>query len=327
MKHISILVPKGAVALGCIEGSFILFTKANDFLASRGKPPLFNVQLVGLNREAQVYDRLFSVRPDVTIEGIRKTDLIIIPAVNGDKDEVIAANKRFLPWIVRHHKAGAEVASLCVGAFLLAATGLLKGKTCATHWSAEDEFRRRFPDVNLQSGTIITDEGGIYSSGGALSFWNLLLYLIEKYTDRDLAILASKFYEIEIDRDSQSVFLIFNGQKEHQDDSVKKVQEFIEGNYHRRITVDLLCGTFAVGRRSLERRFKQATGNTVLEYIQRVKIEAAKKSFETSRKNINEVMNGVGYSDTKAFRTVFRRITGISPMDYRHRYHREIVSA
>ena len=184
-----------------------------------------------------------------------------------------------------------------------------------------------FPDVKLVQETIITDEGGIYSSGGALSFWNLLLYLLEKYTNRDIAIAASKFYEIEIDRVSQSVFLIFNGQKTHRDDSVKKVQEFIEGNYGRRITVDQLCDTFAVGRRSLERRFKEATGNTVSQYIQRVKIEAAKKSFETSRKNINEVMYEAGYSDTKSFRMVFRKITGMSPMSYRNRYNREIVSA
>ena len=103
MKHVSILVPRGAVNLGCIEGSFILFTKANDFLAEKGRQPLFTVQLVGLTREAQVYDRVFSVRPDITIEKVRKTDLIIIPAVNGDKADVIASNKRFLPWIVRQH--------------------------------------------------------------------------------------------------------------------------------------------------------------------------------------------------------------------------------
>jgi transcriptional regulator GlxA family with amidase domain len=327
MKHVSILVPKGAVALSCIDGAFVLFNKTNDFLAGKGKQPLFDVQLVGLTPAAQVYDRLFTVRPDVTIDKVRRTDLIIIPAVNGDRAEVIAANKGFLPWVARQHASGAEVASLCVGAFLLAATGLLNGRKCATHWSAAGDFRKLFPEVNLMPDHIITDEGGIYTSGGAHSFWNLLLYIIEKYTDREIAILASKFYEIEIDRDSQAPFMIFNGQKDHQDESVRKAQEFIEGNYQGRITVDQLCQVFAVGRRSLERRFKKATGNTVSQYIQRVKIEAAKKRFETSRKNINEVMYEVGYSDTKAFRTVFRKTTGMSPMDYRNRYNREVASA
>ncbi|MGD0726489.1 MAG: DJ-1/PfpI family protein [Spirochaetia bacterium] len=294
MKHISILVPRGAAALSCIEGSFIMFTKANDFLASRGRQPLFKVQLVGLSSEPQVYDRLFSVRPDVTIAEVHRTDLIVIPAVNGDRAEVIESNRGFLPWIVRQYKGGAEVASLCVGAFLLAATGLLKGRKCATHWLAANDFRKLFPDVSLVSDKIITDEGGIYSSGGALSFWNLLLYLVEKYTDRAVAIFASKFYEIEMDRDSQSSFLIFNGQRDHQDAAVKKVQEFIESNYHNK---------------------------------KRVRIEAAKRSLETSRKNINEVMYEAGYSDTKAFRTIFSRIAGMSPMDYRHRYNKEAALA
>ena len=327
MRHVSILVPRGAAALGCIEGSFILFTKTNDFLAARGRQPLFKVQLVGLSGDAQVYDRLFSVRPEVTIERVQKTDLIIIPAVNGDMGEVISMNKGFLPWIVRQYKGGAEIASLCVGAFLLAATGLMKGKQCATHWLSANDFRRRFPDVKLVSESIITDEGGIYTSGGAHSFWNLLLYLVEKYTDREIAIYASKFYEIEIDRDKQSPFLIFKGQKDHADDAVKKAQELIEAGYRERITVDQLCTTLAVGRRSLERRFKQATGNTVSEYIQRVRIEAAKKGLETGRKNVNEVMFEAGYSDTKAFREVFRRFAGMSPLDYRTRYNREAFTA
>ncbi len=327
MRHVSILVPRGAATLGCIEGSFALFTKTNDFLAARGKPPLFNVQLVGITGEAQVYDRLFSVRPDVTIENILKTDLIIIPAVNGDQDEVLSMNKAFLPWIVRQYKGGAEVASLCVGAFLLAATGLMKGRQCATHWLSANDFRKRFPDVTLVSESIITDEAGMYTSGGAHSFWNLLLYLVEKYTDREIAIYASKFYEIEMHRDTQSPFLIFKGQKDHGDDTVKKAQELIEASYQERITVDRLCRTLAVGRRSLERRFKHATGNTVSDYIQRVRVEAAKRSLETGRKNVNDVMYEAGYSDTKAFREVFRKIAGMSPADYRTRYNREAITA
>ncbi len=161
----------------------------------------------------------------------------------------------------------------------------------------------------------------------AVAFLVMALYLIEKYTDRDMAIFASKFYEIEIDRDSQSPFLIFSGQRDHRDDTVRRTQEFIEGNYNSRITVERLSYMFGVGRRSLERRFKTATGNTVTEYIQRVRIEAAKKSLETRRKTINEVMYDVGYSDTKAFRTVFRKVTGVSPMDYRNRYGKEAAFA
>ncbi len=325
MKHISILVPKGAVALSCIEGPFILFNKVNEFSVNTGKQPLFQVQLVGLSKDMQVYDRLFRVSPDVTTKEVSKTDLIIIPAVNGNMNEVIESNKDFFPWINNQHAKGAEVASLCVGAFLLASTGLLKGKKCSTHWSAVENFKQLFPDVDLVSDKIITDENGIYSSGGANSFWNLLLYLLEKYTNREMAVLFSKYYEIEIDRFSQSPFIMFTGQSGHNDEPVKKAQAFIEKNVADKISVEDLASKFAIGRRNFERRFKKATSNTPVEYIQRVKIEAAKKSLEVSRKNVTEVMYDVGYSDTKAFRTVFKKITGMSPIDYRNKYNKESI--
>ena len=197
--------------------------------------------------------------------------------------------------------------------FLLASTGLLNGKKCSTHWGFQNEFREMFPDVEVVEGSIITEENRIYSSGGANSYWNLLLHLVEKYTDRETAILASKYFAIDIDRESQTAFAMFKGQKNHTDDAVKKAQEFIEKNIQEKISVDELAELVSVGRRSFERRFKLATNNTVLEYIQRIKVEAAKRSFENSRKNINEVMFDVGYTDTKAFRTIFKKITGLTP--------------
>ncbi len=325
MKHISILVPQGAAVLGCIEGALKTFTIANTFLENQGKQALFRVKLVGLTKEVRVYDKLFTVQPDYAISEVEKTDLIIIPPVNGMMEKVISLNKDFFPWIKKQYIGGAEVASLCVGSFLLASTGLLKGKKCSTHWIAENDFRKMFPDVHLVSDKVITDEQGIYSSGGANSFWNLLLYIVEKYASRDLAVQIAKYYEIEIDRDNQSSFIMFKGQKDHEDEQIKKAQEFIENNFYAKITVDQLASMLAIGRRNLERRFKKATSNTVVEYIQRVKVEAAKMSLESSRENVNEVMYKVGYSDTKAFRTTFKKITGLSPIQYRTKYNREMT--
>jgi transcriptional regulator GlxA family with amidase domain len=114
---------------------------------------------------------------------------------------------------------------------------------------------------------------------------------------------------------------MFNGQKEHVDEPIKEAQNYIESMVSERISVGELALRFAIGRRHFERRFKKATNNTPVEYIQRVKIEAAKKHFETSLKNVNEVMYDVGYSDTKAFRTMFKKITGLSPLDYKNRYN------
>ena len=288
-------------------------------------PPLFKVQLVGLSKETTLTGGLFTANTDATIQDIKKTDLIIIPAIDGEIKSAIKANEAFIPWIVKQYKGGSEIASLCLGAFLLASTGLLSGRKCATHWMAENEFRTMFPDVNLVTEKIITDEQGIYSSGGAFSYLNLILYLIEKYAGRDIAILSAKVFAIEIDRDSQLSFTIFQGQKEHDDEPIKKAQEFIEKNYQDRITVDQLTTMLAIGRRNFERRFKKATSNTVVEYMQRVKIEAAKKGLENSRKNVSELMYEVGYTDTKAFRTTFKKITGLSPVEYKHKYNKEAM--
>ncbi|RRB07323.1 GlxA family transcriptional regulator [Larkinella rosea] len=321
MKHISILVPKGAI-LGSLEGTRQLFTQVNQFFAMKGEPPVFKVQLVGLTKETPLSGGLFTVNADAVLDEIEKTDLIVIPALDGDLRVALERNRDFIPWITDQYKAGSEVASLCLGAFLLASTGLLKGRQCATHWMATNEFRQLFPDVNLVTERIITDELGIYSSGGAFSYLNLILYLIEKYAGRDIAVLSAKVFAIEIDRATQSPFTIFQGQKEHEDEPVKKAQEFIEKNFQDKITIDQLAEMHALGRRNLERRFKKATSNTVAEYIQRVKIEAAKKNLEISQKNINEIMYDVGYSDTKAFRTIFKKITGLSPIEYRNKYNK-----
>ena len=178
-----------------------------------------------------------------------------------------------------------------------------------------------FPDVNLVTEKVVTDENGIYTSGGAYSYLMLVLYLIEKYAGRAAAVFCAKVFAIDIDRESQSPFMMFTGQKEHEDQAIKKAQAFIEGNFNQRITVDELASMFSLSRRNLERRFKRATANTVVEYIQRVKIEAAKMSLESTSENVNEVMYKVGYTDTKAFRTTFKKITGISPIQYRTKYN------
>ncbi len=322
MKNISILVPERA-RLSSIEIPRHAFTEVNDISIAEGKPPLFNVQMAGLTKVIQLNDGLYSIKTDVLLKDVEKTDLIIVPAMQGNLQEALRLNREFIPWIIKQYKSGAEVASLCVGAFLLAATGLLKGKQCSTHWRAANDFRAVFPDVNLVVDKILTDEQGIYSSGGSFSSSNLILYLVEKYAGRDIAVRCSKLFQIDIERDSQSPFIMFRGQKEHKDEPVKKAQEFIEVNFKKKITVDQLSDIFGIGRRTFERRFKAATFNSIVEYMQRVKVEAAKKQLESGRKTVNEVMYEVGYTDNKAFRDVFKKIAGMSPVDYRNRYNNE----
>jgi transcriptional regulator GlxA family with amidase domain len=322
MQHITILV-SGQSNLTSIESPRMAFLAVNEYLQYNGKEPLFQVQLAGLSDEVSLDNGKYTIHGDVSVDRLKKTDLIIIPAFVDMAGRGLEQNKAFIPWILQQYKSGAEVASLCVGAFLLAATGLLNGRECSTHWRAVERFRDMFPEVNLVTDRIITDECGIYTSGGAFSSANLVLYLIEKYAGRDAAIYCSKLFQVDMERATQSPFTIFYGQKDHEDEPVKKAQEFIESNYQEKISVDQLTSMVALSRRNLERRFKKATSNTVTEYIQRVKVEAAKMNLESGRKNVNEVMYEVGYVDVKAFRTIFRKITGLSPLQYRNKYRRE----
>lgn len=321
MITISIVVPENSVVQAIADPQYC-FNSVNMFLAEAGKKPLFTVELVGVKKLIRLNKGNYAVYPDKLLKETEKTDLVIIPAIYGDMHAAIQSNNKLLPWIVQQYKNGAEIASLCVGAFLLASTGLLDGKKCSTHWSFVRHFSEMFPEVQVQDGHIITEENGIYSSGGANSYWNLLLHLVEKYVDREMAIQVSKYFAIDISRSTQSVFSMFKGQKLHSDEAIMAAQEYIETNVDLKLSVDELAEKVAVGRRSFERRFRKATNNSILEYIQRVKIEAAKRSFESSRKQINEVMVDVGYSDTKAFRVAFKKITGFSPVEYRRKYNK-----
>ena len=331
MKHLTILVPDGENNLSSIVGAYKIFSRANQYWSQTlaGKEnngqALFKIELASLSKEVEFYEGLFTVKPHTHISAIGKTDLIIIPSLNHNYQKAVEGNQPLIDWIEQQYKHGAEIASICTGAFMLAASGLLDGKNCSTHWLAADDLRTMYPKVNLQTDQLITDENGIYTNGGAYSFLNLIIYLVEKYFDRQTAIFCSKVFQIEMDRNSQSTFSIFTGQKLHGDEMVEQAQLYIETNPHEKISVDYLGNRLAVGRRNFDRRFIKATGNTPVEYGQRVKIESAKKAMETSRKTINEIMYEVGYSDVKAFREVFRKITGMSPLEYRSRYNKEAV--
>lgn len=325
MKHITIIVPDGQNNLSSIVGAYKIFTRANAYWKETGRKELFKIELAGISKKVEFYEGLFTVKPHTNISSVIKTNLIIIPSLNHNYQNAVKGNQLVIDWLEQQYKHGAEIASICTGAFLLASSGLLDGRTCSTHWAAADNFRTMFPKVNLQTDKLITDENGIYTNGGAYSFLNLMIYLVEKYYDRQTAIFCSKVFQIEMGRQSQSAFIIFKGQKLHGDEMVQQAQEYIETNIDEKISIEHLSSRFAVGRRNFDRRFIKATGNTPVEYSQRVKIESAKRAFETSRKTINEVMYEVGYSDVKAFREVFRKITGMSPLEYRGKYNKEAV--
>ncbi len=329
MKHLTIIVPDGQGNLSTIAsivGAYEIIAHANKYWKELGHGDLFKVELAGISTRSEHFENLVTVKPQNHISAITHTNLIIIPSSSFQSpDGATKGNKMLIDWIANQYKHGAEVASMCTGAFMLASSGLLNGKSCSTHWSAAEKFRALFPEVRLQPDKLITDENGIYTNGGGYSFLNLMLYLVEKYYDRQTAIFCSKMFEIEMDRNSQSTFTIFTGQKMHGDEMVKKAQAYIESNLRERISFEKLSSRFFVSRRNFDRRFVKATGNSPLEYSQRVRVESAKRALETGRRTINEVMDQAGYSDVKAFREVFRKITGMSPLEYRNRYNKEAM--
>jgi len=323
MKQLAILLPNRATSSSSLILTIEAIERANEYFIERGKGAVFRTTLIGDAKGNIVKHGSFSMHQDKSFDEVMKTDMIIVPSLGDNIETSLKQNKRMIDWVKSQYKEGSEVVSLCTGAFILASAGLLNGKQCSTHWRAAEVFKRLYPEVNLTIEKIITEEHGVYTSGGAIFSMNLILHIIEKYYDRETAIYCAKISGVDLDRNNQSDFIIFSGQKSHKDDEIKKAQLFIEKNIGNKIIVAELSAKVSIDRRTFDRRFKKATGNSPLEYMQRIKVEAAKKSFESTRKNVNEVMYDVGYSDLKAFRNIFRKITGLSPLEYRNKYNKE----
>ncbi|NJN27480.1 MAG: helix-turn-helix domain-containing protein [Cyclobacteriaceae bacterium] len=322
MKRISLIAPEGEFSIVNLDLSRQLFQWVND----NSPTAIFDIEIIGLSPEVKPTGQIYSVKTDRLVHEVRQTDVVIIPATFGNPEEVLKMNQELVPWIMKQYNSGADLVSMCVGAFFLGSMGLLDGKRCSTHWASVNDFKQLYPHAILEDERIVSESDRIFTSGGALAFTNLLIYLMERYAGREIAIMAAKAYMIDIDRVSQSPFAVFTGLKTHQDNEVLKAQEFIESHFQEKFTVDEICKEVGLGRRSFERRFKNSTANTMLEYLQRVRIEAAKKELEHGMKTISQVMYDVGYADTKAFRDVFKRLVGMTPIEYKNRYNKEAAT-
>ena len=320
MKHVSILIPKGEPSIVNIMGSYQMLAAASDTYQQQTGTGLFEIDLVGFAPSTTGSPGSAVVLPTKMWQEIEQTDLIIIPAVHQDPQTVINQNQELIYFLEEQYKKGAIVASLCIGAYLLAATGLLDGKACSIHWQHANYLKALFPKIQVQEERILTEQQGVITSGGAYAFTNLILYLVEKFGSRELAIVISKLFMIDFDKRKQSVYFMFMEQKDHTDEAVLQIQEYIEQHYADRFTIDQLAVNHNLVRRTLERRFKSATGNSIIEYTQKVRVESAKKELERGRKSISDVMYDCGYTDSKAFRDVFKKHVGISPLEYRKKY-------
>lgn len=323
MKEVAILIHEDAV-FSTVSGAMDMLIHTNRLFHESGKPMPFKIMLVG---EKEKNDLLLAPEPYVSyspISQVKQPGLIIVPAFYGDRSVTPLKHHRLINWMSCMNKNGTEVASLCSGSYFLAEGGLLSGRSCTSHWFDKEDIISRYPDVNFLSDMVITDDGGIYTSGGAFSSLNLVLYLIDKFCGREVGIWASKMFSLDMDRTSQSHFAVFKGQYRHNDNEILKAQNYIEQNHHLQLNIDEIADHTNMSKRNFIRRFKKATQNTPFEYLQRVKIESAKKALEKGAQNINLLMYDAGYNDIKTFREVFKKITGLTPQDYRRKYSREI---
>lgn len=291
----------------------------NKNLRTAGKPEAYNISLLTPDNEERPDEfRNYQAR---TVHDKYYPKLILLPSfTTDDVAEAVHLNRAFIPWLVLNHEHGAEIASFCTGAFLLGATGLLDGKAATTHVDACGAFARSFPEVLLMADKTVTEDGGIYTSGGSTSTFHLLLHLVQRHCGREMTVRMAKIFAIDMDRHNQTYFSTFHPTKNHTDDLVATAQEKIESSYHSSGTIEEMIRDIPSSRRNMVRRFKQVTGITPIEYLQLTRIEAAKRLLEQTAQQMTEVILNTGYNDPKAFRKVFRKTVGMTPTEYREKF-------
>lgn len=284
--------------------------------------PLFKTEVVTVDGERVIGNGGMTLQPEKSIHDVQKTDLIIVP---GFILPFASKNKRIdeiCRWLRSRHNAGDLIASTCTGTFLLAQAGLLKGRRATTNWEVADIFKKKYPDVNLQIDRIFTEDSGIYCTGAATAFMDLGLHFIEKFGSAALARRCSKSLLVDPKRENQSPYIIHDLRKNHSDPEILKSQLWMEKHFSDKLSIDTVAGNAAISPRHFKRRFKKATGEAPLAYLQLLRIENAKRRLETTRDTINEITWQVGYEDINSFRRLFKKHTGLSPKEYRNKFAR-----
>jgi len=317
MIKTAIIIPEQYKLLS-VAAILEVFESANKFQTEKGFRQAFDISLITGKCEI---DGFFKSYKSSTIYVEDTYELILIPSFTTENiKNTVSVNQAFIPWIIKQYNLGAEIATFCTGAFLLGATGLLDGKVATTHVDACPAFAAAFPSVQLKADKTVTQDGKLFTSGGATSTFHLLLYLLQIHYGKDLAIKTAKIFAIDMDRHNQSYFSSFQPSRLHNDEIVASAQEKIESSYQDVATIEEMIKDIPSSRRNIVRRFKQVIGITPIEYLQQTRIEAAKKLLEQTAQQMTEVIFNSGYNDPKAFRKVFRKTVGMTPSQYREKF-------
>jgi transcriptional regulator GlxA family with amidase domain len=284
--------------------------------------PLFRSEIVTIDGKPVTCDGCIEIHAHTSIDDFHGTDFLMVPPFIPVVNPLIPNMDRILEFIVDQHRARTPIAAMCTGVFLLAETGLLDHRTATTNWQFAKMFRRRYPKVNLKPEPILTEDSGLICSGAATSIYNLGIYVIERFGSNELAALCSKALLVDPNRCSQAPYIVYHGRKDHGDANIARTQTFMEENYGRNITMDEIAKLACLSPRHFNRRFKQATGESPLAYLQKIRIEVAKKRLETTTDSINDITCQIGYEDSSTFRRLFKKHTDLSPRRYRDKFFR-----
>ena len=290
-----------------------------NFLTGKRQVPRFRVTTASVDGRAVRCDGPLHIRPQAALAAIRKTDLIFIPTTGISLDDVVERNAPVVPWLRRWHKRGAAIASVCSGVGLVAATGMLDGKRATTHWGLAERFREKYPNVKWMPELMVTEDRGFYCGGGVHAALDLSLYLVERFCGHDIAVQTAKALLIETRRAWQAGFAIVPLKTEHSDDNISSAQEWLHQNFHSSFPLEAPARRVGMSLRNFVRRFKQATGDSPLLYLQKLRV-AAKRLLESNHRTMQEISGAVGYQDVAFFRALFQRHTGFSPSAYRQRF-------
>ena len=291
-----------------------------NLLAGKQQTPRFRVTTASVNGKAVDCDGFIQIKPNAAIDDIRKADLIFIPTTGLSIDDVVERNAPVVPWLKRWHERGAEIASVCSGVGLVAETGMLNGRRATTHWALAERFREKYPKVKWMPELMVTEDHEFYCGGGVHAALDLSLYLVEKFCGHDIAMQSAKAMLIDTPRAWQAGFAVVPLKTEHNDNSISTAQDWLHENFHRPFPLDAPARRVGMSLRNFVRRFKQATGDSPLTYLQKLRVAAAKRLLENNHRTIQEISDAVGYQDVAFFRALFQRYTGSSPSAYREKF-------